>query len=592
MILTSPWMLLGLVALPALAAVYWFRNRVRRVVVSNLAFWADPRAPRQGGRILHRMQTPLCFFLEIAAIVLMVIAAAGPALPNRDVVYPLVVVLDDSYSMQAHAKAAQDADETEPPRVRDLAATALVEELRRRDYAARFVVAGVQPRLAGEAAESRARTDDVLKLWTCQSPTANLSAAVALAAELGGPAARILVLTDHAPAVEIAGGQVQWWAFGSRLPNMAFTAAARTRSTDGERVLLELANLSGSSGNATMTLEGGESATASKRSFLLASGATTQLFLNLPAGSPILHTTLGDDALEIDSRVTLLPEPTKPLRVTVDIAQAPLRQAVRHALEATTATVDATERPELVVCDSSRAMAGEAWQLEIVGGDDAAAYAGPFVIDRNHALTKGLSLHNAVWSAVANPPVGGLPIITAGNVPLLAESEDAAGRRRLQMGFVASTSNLQDMPDWPILFANLVQWRRAGLPGIMTPNVRLGQTVSVTLAGEPGRVQVIDPSGARRDLELRGRHLTLPAETVGLHAIRAPGEEYAFSCNALSRDESDLTRSETGRWGRWDGSAVYEEQRMGLSWLLLLMAMTVLTAHLAVVARGARGGNA
>ena len=592
MVLTSPWMLLGLAALPVLAAVYWFRSRTRRVVVSNLAFWADPRAPRQGGRILHRLQTPLCLFLEIAAILLLVIAAAGPALPNRDVVYPLVVVLDDSYSMQAHAEAARHAGQTEPVRVRNLAATALAEELRRRNYAARFVVAGVQPRLAGEAAESHDRIDDVLKQWTCQSPTANLSAAVALAAELGGPAARILVLTDHAPTSELAGGQVQWWAFGSRLANMAFTAAARTRSADGERVLLELANLSGSSGNATLTLEGGESEAAGKRSFLLAGGAATQLFLNLPASSPVLHATLGDDALEIDNRVTLLPEPTKPLRVTVDIAQAPLRQAVRHALEATAATVDVTERPELIVCDSSRAMAGEAWQLEIVGGDDPAPYAGPFVIDRTHALTKGLSLHNAVWSAVADPSAGGLPIITAGNVPLLTESEDAAGRRRLQMGFVAGTSNLQDMPDWPILFANLVQWRRAGLPGIMTPNVRLGQTVSVTLAGEPGRVQVMDPSGSRRDLELRGQHLALPAETVGLHALRVPGTEYAFSCNALSRDESDLTRSETGRWGRWDGSAVYEEQRAGLSWFLLLVAMTVLAAHLAVVARGTRGGNA
>ena len=55
MVLTSPLMLLGLLALPALGAVYWLRSRSRRVVVSSLVFWTDLRRPRQGGRILHRI---------------------------------------------------------------------------------------------------------------------------------------------------------------------------------------------------------------------------------------------------------------------------------------------------------------------------------------------------------------------------------------------------------------------------------------------------------------------------------------------------------------------------------------------------------
>ena len=61
MVFTSPLMLLGLLALPVLAAVYWLRSRSRRAVVSSLAFWTDQRSPRRGGRILHRMQTPLSF---------------------------------------------------------------------------------------------------------------------------------------------------------------------------------------------------------------------------------------------------------------------------------------------------------------------------------------------------------------------------------------------------------------------------------------------------------------------------------------------------------------------------------------------------
>ncbi len=591
MFFTSPWMLLGLTALPVLAAVYWFRSRTRRVVVSSLAFWADPRAPRQGGRILHRMQTPLCLFLELLAITLIVIAAAGPAIPSRDVSYPLVVVLDDSYSMQARADAA-DAELAKPVRVRDRAVDSLTDELRQRNYVTRFVLAGPQPRLAGEAEAVQTRLGEVREQWTCESPTADLSAAVALAAELGGSTARILVLTDHAPAAELADGQVQWWAFGTPKANMAFTAAARSRTVEGERVLLEVANLSDSAETATVTLQGGDLQSAGKRTFMLAAGAATQLFLTVPAGSPPLRATLTGDVLDIDNRVLLLAEPTKPLRTIVDIAQTPLRQAVLRALEATNETVNVTERPELIVCDTPRAMTGDVWQMEITGGKDAQAYAGPFVIDRNHVLMKGLSLHNAVWSAVPDARMAGVPMITAGNVLLLTETEDSTGRRRLHMSFLFDTSNVQDMPDWPILFANLIAWRRAGLPGILTPNVRLGQAVSITLPGKPDRARLKDSSGAERELELHERHLTLPAERVGLHTVRIPGAEYIFSCNALSRDESNLARSESGRWGNWEASAIYQQQRAGLGWFFLLVAMTVLALHLAVVAGATRGGNA
>ena len=129
-------MLLGLLALPALAAIYWLRSRSRRVTVSSLILWADQRRARQGGLILQRMQAPLTFFLELLVIALLVAAAAGPSMLKREIVRPLVVVLDDSYSMLARLGArGQDS-----PRSR--AAAAVQEELARNNYSARFILAG------------------------------------------------------------------------------------------------------------------------------------------------------------------------------------------------------------------------------------------------------------------------------------------------------------------------------------------------------------------------------------------------------------------------------------------------------------------
>lgn len=572
-------MLLGLSALPALVAVYWLRSRSQRAVVSSLAFWSDQRSPRRGGRILHRMQTPLCLFLELLAITMLVLAAAGPVLLKRDAVRPLVVVLDDSFSMQAVDRTGgQDSS-------RRRAEMALQEELFRNNYATRFILAGAQPRFVGDTMHDPNGLDRILSQWTCQSPSADLPAAMALAAQVGGRSARILVLSDRGPRADLASGQTQWWATGGKLPNVALTAATRTRGGDEERVLLEVANLSDSPGTSVLTIEGGNLSSPKRIDVQLAAGAAKQFFLSLPAGSPALRASLSDDALAIDNQVLLLPESAGPIGVLIDLADRHLRQAVSKALEATSQTIAVADRPDLIVCDKPGNMEGEAWRLELLGGKQADAYVGPFVIDRGHRLAQGLSLQQAIWSAPSQARPGGLPIITAGNVPLLTESEDIAGRRRLQMPFVAEQSNLQDVPDWPILFANLVEWRRAGLPGVRTPNVRLGQTVDVMLARQTKRAEVARPSGGRQTLDVRGRQIAVPAEQVGQYAIKTPEAEYRFSCNAVARDESDLADCQSGRWGRWEDSPLYQDRQIGLSWIFLVVALAAMAAHMAVVTK-------
>jgi len=571
-------MLLGLAAMPFLAAIYWFRSRSRRVVVSSLMLWTDQRRPRQGGRVLHRMQAPLTLFLELLAIGLLTVAAAGPAMVKKETARPLVVVLDDSYSMLAEEKGESS------PRRR--AEAALEEELAHDNYLARFLLAGAEPRMLGQPLEGAEEARPSLAAWTCQSPWADLQRAVAVAGEVGGPTSRILVLSDHGPPMELQGGQVQWWAFGSKLPNMALTAALRSASGENERALLAVTNLSDAPGRTTLTLEGGNLASPKTLPVELAAGAARQFFLDLPAGSPLVKATLGDDALETDNQVLLLPESTKPLRVTVDLAGEGLRRAVVRVLEATGMALQVTERPDLIVCDHAGAVDSDAWRLEILGGTGAVAYAGPFVVDRTHALAQGLSLEGAIWSASPQAQLGGPAIVTAGNVTLMTDREDFAGRHRLQMNFAPELSNLQDMPDWPILFANLLRWRRGASIGPQTPNVRLGQTVTVTLAQNAEQVELVPPAAPTVRLKVYNRRVEVPADRIGLYTIKAPGATYQFSCNAVSRDESDLSGAQTGRWGDWSGSAVHRDRQISLRWAFLLLAMGCLAGHLLLVGGG------
>ena len=101
MVFAWPWAFLGLAALPALAVIYWLRQRAQRLPVSSLLLWRDAPPSREGGRRFERFEAPPLFFVELLILALLVLAAAGPRVPTPDSHRPLVAVLDDSFSMQA-----------------------------------------------------------------------------------------------------------------------------------------------------------------------------------------------------------------------------------------------------------------------------------------------------------------------------------------------------------------------------------------------------------------------------------------------------------------------------------------------------------
>jgi hypothetical protein len=98
---TTPLAFIGLASLPALVAIYYLKSRPRKQVVSSLMLWIDPRMTHEGGVRLERLRTPLLFWLELLSLLLLTLAAAGPLLQAGNSSRPLVVVLDDSFSMLA-----------------------------------------------------------------------------------------------------------------------------------------------------------------------------------------------------------------------------------------------------------------------------------------------------------------------------------------------------------------------------------------------------------------------------------------------------------------------------------------------------------
>jgi hypothetical protein len=572
---TLPWALLGLLAVPALIAIYWLRNRFRQVPVSSLIFWMREQENREGGLRIRRLQTPLLFFLELLAIVALVLAAAGPLISSAEDTSPLVVVLDDSYSMQA-------GGEDSPKRK---ASAAVAEELRRgRHQSVRFVLAGEHPQVLGAPLLTTAEALPLLEDWHGRAPSANLEDGIGLAAEMGGPRARILVVSDHAPATVPGPGRLQWWAFGTSRPNLALVTATRTLREGQERCLLEVANLSAEPHSTTLLVTLPEEQELHRTLLQLAPEETRRVTLRLPPDTPALEARLDPDALAIDNKVVLLPEAPRPVRVAVRFKDSVLRSLVEKALKATQRAFLTETAPDLVFTAGEADAVPRAWQVQLVVDKEAEAYVGPFVIERSHPLTQGLSLDSVIWGAGKSSQITGLPVILAGNIPLVTDTEDADGRHTLRLHLRQDLSTLQDTPAWPILFWNLLQWRAGQRPGLHRANFRLGE--SPVLIAPPGveMVQVTSPDGTARQVQVHDGRAVFRADDVGRYNVKAGEQTYRFTVNALNREESDLRSAASGRWGEWQTPSRAAVELQSLSWVLLLLAGVALTVHLTLTA--------
>ena len=586
---TLPLGFLSLLAIPGLIAIYLLRTRSRRYPVSSLMLWVDQQQARQGGLRVERLQTPLLFFLELLAIILLALAVAAPIIRTTRGAIPLMVVLDDSFSMLA------GTDET--PKNRAIAALEAelaaqgFNPLANRRYAVRYVLAGTEPQVLNEAARTTSEAIAQLEAWRCLSPSADLEAAISLAAELGGPKTLILVLTDEPPS--LGADRIQWWAFGIPQPNVAFVNATRTTVDSGERCLLEITNLSPHARSTELIVETED--TAAQKAFSplhrsnleISPRGTRRIFLNLPPKTPLVRARIGDDALAIDNEVMLLPQRRKPVRVDVRIQDLRIHSLIENALGSTGRALLTKAVPELVFLDDTTAAddSAEAWYMRVITEPDASAYLGPFVIDLTHPLTEGLSLGGVVWGAGVKEQLMGTPIITAGNVPLLTDSERFTGAHEIRLRLRPDLSTLQNSPNWPILMWNLLQWRASQTPGLERANLRLGEVAVLTTRLGTESVEIVSPDGEMSVQSVPDRAINLKAEAVGVYEIRAGTGKYAFSSNALYQAESDLTNKATGRWGDWGEETLRWWGYQSFAWFFLLLAIGVLTLHLIFLKR-------
>lgn len=573
--LTYPLALMALATVPALAAIYILRNRFRRKQVSSLLLWRFQVQSKAGGAKVHRLQLPLIFFLELLTLLLLVVAATGPHWQLPQSQRPLIVVLDDSFSMRA-TKDGVSAQTRANEFLQKLF-------LQQPPPNTRLVLAGTEPRSLGSAVKNWNEVDALLPQWKCWSPGSAIDSAITLATELGKQQANILVLTDHKPAEEkISNPRLEWHAFGSPQDNFAIVNASRTVFAEQDRCLLEIANFSSGSRSTKLLVQTGSNA---PQSSLITLGAheNQRLVFNINSSAPSLHAVLEKDSLAEDNEVQLLPPIRKHVRVQVALSNENSSTLVSRTLEATGLRAAISDNPELVIHEIDAVTSSNSWSLRWSGEGATNAYTGPFILDSSHPLAAGVALEGIVWAAASttNSP-GDVPVILAGNVPLLTTREDVAGRRHLTLNFNPALSTLQNTPDLPIIFWNILQWRIAEMPGLKESNARLGAEVTLKTSGEA--VTILQPDGEKKSFPKTGGELALETPVPGIYSVAMGSTTNQFSVNAIAADESDLSANLTSQWGKWSEDTQRRLEEASAVWIFGLLAAALLSAHLYLIA--------
>jgi hypothetical protein len=217
---------------------------------------------------------------------------------------------------------------------------------------------------------------------------------------------------------------------------------------------------------------------------------------------------------------------------------------------------------------------------------------------RAHPLVQGITLDGVVWTGAHPDFRPGTPVLSAGRIALITE-EETLGTYRLRMNLDLARTNLVDSPDWPILVANLVEMRRASLPGLARWTFRAGETVRFR----------IDERFVGNDLSLRGPG-GVPRAVAGtdplvLQGLREPGA-YAlldpsgavidsFAVNFHDPSESDLSsrgKGDAGPEGLETPAVADPEPRRVFDQALLLAAIAALALDGRLLSRSRAAGLA
>lgn len=587
----NPWGWLGLLALPAILALHFFRRRYQTRPVATVLFWRQLRENDTQGRAPRPIRSSWSLWVQLLAALLLSVLLAGPQSLQATGQKELLVILDSAYALQARRPDGRSTA--------DLVRTELKRRLDQQPATVCTVIEhGPVPRLLSPRRASLAEARQAVDRWQPTQPRADWRATLALLRQFELAECALWVFSDTESAAWKTVPNTEFHAVGTGVDNLALAEPYRVRlaGTGQENLRVTLHNFTGNAVTTELRLRAGQRDLHRWPVTVPAGGA--ELFrAEVPESDQPWDLALPADALEFDNRAVLCPLRQAPLQVLFDFAGPALQAAWQQVLAAVT--------PFQVVGPDRAGDHGPATlilsdQLRWIERDDRAAcilvmapalaeprlYRPPFLAEINHPLLRGVDWAGTLvalgtWpgSAVSNQ----LPRLSARDAVVLAELPGRVGHRFLLHADL-TRGNLTRQPAFPILAQNAVELARSYQPGLRTPNLRFGE-----------RLEFRPPAGTReiclaqadwRSCAASLATLRLPPDRVGLFSLSTgPGQSWEFAVNHNEAATSDLRATKPAQYRSQTQSSATLQRVLHQEWIiglaLLVLALMLADWHLA-----------
>ncbi len=570
---------LGALAVP-LVALYFLKLRRRRVVVPSLLPWHALRRSERLMSPFQRLRRHLLMFVQLLALLLLVLAFARPYLEGGATdARSLVIVVDTTASM--------GADDRPPSRFEEARGRArrIVDGLAPGDEAM-ILAAGPSTEVMVPFTRDRAPLLAGLDRIALTEAEGGLEEALALATGLARtrPAVEVVVLSDGGSrdlsGVRVAASRVRFEPVGESAANAGVVALDLRRSPSSE-LQRQLFVTVRSFGDAPAT--GSVEVTVGRelvglRNVTLAPEEPVSLVFDLDASrAGVVEVTLdvAGDRLDADDHAFAVLSPLAAREVLL-VGADPLVARILAGDPRVSATVVAPDRvtPEQLADADCVLFAGAV--PDAVDGLDYAVlgpYPGspvdfgevvptPKVVGwrRSHPVLRYARL-DEVFVAQARSVVdpGGLAAIVDGDGGPLVLAGTRSGGRVVQLAFDPLESDLPMRVAWPLLVLDTVGW--------LTEDVAGGGEASATRAGAPyvrrlpegvTSAVVRGPAGRASVEAADGTLRFADTDRVGIYEVDAGALKVSFAANLLAEGESRIRPRATLGLRTEEGAEVVE----------------------------------
>ncbi len=549
--LTNPLYLISLISIILLLVIYFLHRRTQKRKVSALFLWPVQETTQNNGLHLKLKRLPLSFFREAAALACLAIAATMPFWLGQDDVPVLVVILDNSYSMQAGS-----------PSVKSLCQKKMVDYLHSiPNRRVLWYLAGSDATLLADSTQPF----DYESRWTVHDIRSDLSEALA-EAKRHCPNAEYLLVTDHQPDFLLQ-DDTAYIACGSPQPNLAIVTARR----DASKLLLEIANFSDKQTDATLSLS--ISQTPVQLSFTPHEQKKLSFDLKDTQASVTIEINSQNDTLAADNRLTLAAEPRPPLRYAISDNLPPAAQTLLNAtLHSDYARSDNPEIIFTAPVEDTKPPAAHRFIWHCPQVDKTVFSTAPVIPLGDIPLLRGLDFSSVRWPADHSLELPGTKLLIQDQATLLSAVKRPDGFMDYHLNLFPNQGNFHRLPAWPSFFWNLADILRDDREGPLRRNWNLGELVTFRIHNPA--IKTIKLTGpVTRDLPVLRRTAIAGSLPPGTYTANAGDSAWELAVTALSATESNLSTAATITRSLTPAQRFSTSPRHPLAWLFAILAV-------------------